>query len=77
MAEEWTLILGISHVFQKIITLKKKKKRQTKKGKAWEAPKHLFLMDGEDARDGEGREGYLGANPTFRSVGEKGQVWGA
>lgn len=54
----------------KNIALKKKKRERQRKGNAWKAPKNQFLMDGEGVgEDGEGREGYLGANPTCRSVG--------
>lgn len=35
-------------------------------------------MDGQGVgEDGEGREGYRGADPTCQSMGEKGHVWGA
>lgn len=43
-----------------------------------EGPQTLLFMDGQGVgEDGQGREGYLGADPTCQSMGEKGHVWGA
>lgn len=47
-----TLILGILHVFLKI-SLKKGRDREKKRGKAWKAPKELFLV-GRERRQKEG-----------------------
>lgn len=59
----------ILHIFLKISC----KKGETKKGEGLEGPE-TFISCGWRQVWGKRGEGYLGANPTCKSMGEKGQV---
>lgn len=77
MAEEWTLILGISHVFQKIITLKKKKKRDRPKRGRHGKPQNICFLWMEKMREMEkGERVTWEPTPPSGLWGRKGKFGG-